>query len=256
MPFLTGNTGGLTECRQFLLPADFYVRIAIRGAVNELTDARQWEKFGDLEPDECAQIVKESLATWGPCSGASGFGSGPISDDFNREDEYPLANWQHWLAGIELSGGIARGISSGYNISWFNATNYGPDLEVHSRMVGADGSGSGMVVYARVNPFSGPTINGYLAAAIQASGDDYIVLQRIDSNVPTNLHSVIGQPVWPGHRIGMRIVGDQISLYYDDGTGWEERQTVTDATYSAAGRVGLTLIDPSSAVDDFTVTEL
>lgn len=256
MPYLTGDTGGLDECRQFLLPQDFYVRLAIRGAITELVDPALWEKFGTLEPEECAEIIRLHLNTWGECGVTPGFGSGPISDDFNRADEYPLANWYHFYNGIQLLRGAARGMFNGYNIAWYNATDYGPDVEVHARMCDADMSTSGVVVYARLTNYDSPALNGYLAGAIQNSGSDYIMLQRMDAAIPTSLHTPIAQAVYPGHRIGMRLVGDQISLFYDAGAGWVERITVTDATYATAGRTGILLIDYESACDDFTVTEI
>lgn len=58
MPFLTGDTpGGSSNCYPLFIPDDLYFRLAVRGAIHELTLPENWEKFGDLTPDEAAQLA-------------------------------------------------------------------------------------------------------------------------------------------------------------------------------------------------------
>lgn len=64
MPWLTGNTAAGTICRRVFIPADINLRAAFSGALLDLTSPRNWEQFGTLTPDECAELFSQMLDTF------------------------------------------------------------------------------------------------------------------------------------------------------------------------------------------------
>lgn len=60
MPFLTGDVpAGSSHCYPLFVPDDLYFRLAVRGAIWELTKPEAWEQFGTLTPDESAALALE-----------------------------------------------------------------------------------------------------------------------------------------------------------------------------------------------------
>ena len=58
MPWLTGNNAAAgTICRRVLIPADINLRAAVSGALTALTEVNNWEQFGTLTPEQCAELM-------------------------------------------------------------------------------------------------------------------------------------------------------------------------------------------------------
>lgn len=58
MPWLTGNNAAAgTICRRVLIPADINLRAAVNGALTKLTEAHNWEQYGTLTPEQCADLM-------------------------------------------------------------------------------------------------------------------------------------------------------------------------------------------------------
>ena len=58
MPYLTGDdTGAVVDCRTLGVPDDLYFRMALRGALLELTNPENWEQFGDQTPEQYAALA-------------------------------------------------------------------------------------------------------------------------------------------------------------------------------------------------------
>ena len=55
-----------TVCRRLLIPAQYLP--AVRGALELLTEAWNWEQFGIETPDEAAQLMRDMMDAWeGDC---------------------------------------------------------------------------------------------------------------------------------------------------------------------------------------------
>ena len=62
MPFMTGDDpGATTTCHEINIPDDIYFRMAVRGALLELADARNWEQLGSATPDEYATLAQTMI---------------------------------------------------------------------------------------------------------------------------------------------------------------------------------------------------
>lgn len=64
MPWLTGNTAAGVICRRVFIPADINLRAAFSGALLDLTSSRNWEQFGTLTPDQCAELFSLMVDTF------------------------------------------------------------------------------------------------------------------------------------------------------------------------------------------------
>jgi len=66
--FLTPSTSQLTgiSVRRFFC-VDSGLAHFLTGCLDQLTDAYNWEKFGDIEPDAITQLFEETIATMGNC---------------------------------------------------------------------------------------------------------------------------------------------------------------------------------------------
>lgn len=59
MAWLTGNSIPTTDfiCRLLIIPNDLDLIIAVNGALDELTESENWEKFGTVTPQETADVM-------------------------------------------------------------------------------------------------------------------------------------------------------------------------------------------------------
>lgn len=65
MPYLTGDDAQSVVCASLIIPDDPNTIRALKGALLVLTDSSQWEKFGELTPEQAAEkglIIYESLS--------------------------------------------------------------------------------------------------------------------------------------------------------------------------------------------------
>lgn len=66
MPWLTGDTIPTIDfvCRRVVIPNDLALIIAVNGALDELTNAYNWEQFGTVTPDEAATAMNVMFAQY------------------------------------------------------------------------------------------------------------------------------------------------------------------------------------------------
>ncbi len=105
-------------------------------------------------------------------------------------------------------------------------------------------------VVARTVNLGGGTLNGYYLFVNSTSAKLY----RIDSGTNTQLGADFTQTIATGDSFGMSLVGSTITVYFKAAAGsWTSLGTRTDATYSAAGKIGIRGADGTniSLADDF-----
>jgi hypothetical protein len=189
-----------------------------------------------------------------------------ILDNFNRANEgpYPSANWD----GKILSGDgtsfsvIANQCKAGSNLArmYWKASTFGPDCEAYATIVTVPVAGtfSDVALLLRVQQpgtggAGGTTTDGYYAGWTNLAGSDELVFFRIDNESFTQLGSTQtpGNMV-DGNKFGASMIGSTIQAYVDTGGGWAAFGTsVTDATYTAAGYLGVLTGESATVLDDF-----
>lgn len=199
----------------------------------------------------------------GPGSATTGSGGGgsfpttSVLDNFNRANEGPPPS-ASWGGVIQTGNGMrvasnkvvinTAGIASAY---W--GTTYGPDTEVFVTIQAT--VTDRFCVFVRLASVGGASPTGYFVWA--NSTNNTLGIFRMDGGVGTRtqLGTDISQTVSQGDSLGMSIVGSTIKIYYKVGVGaWTLKDTQNDATYSAAGKIGIMAIDGSDNngdMDDF-----
>ncbi len=165
-----------------------------------------------------------------------------LLDQFNR-----AAIGATWTTPMYGFGGALQIVSSTLlggvnadddNSGYLNTATYGPAAEAYITFTTKD---AGTDVY-------GPQIFVRVAAGIDAyavgvepyaAATDNILKQRIDNDVPTQLGADIAQEVAAGEKFGIEMVGSTLTPHHYTGGAWYADTPSTDATYSAAGYIGV-----------------
>lgn len=70
MPYLTGDAPSGICVLTMRLPSEFYIDLAVRGALSDLLHAYNWEKFGTATPLEISELIEDYWYTFTlTCSG-------------------------------------------------------------------------------------------------------------------------------------------------------------------------------------------
>jgi hypothetical protein len=175
----------------------------------------------------------------------------PILDNFNRPNEGPppSASWTDVVGGFSVVDNHAEASVSSVDV--WTASQFGADQEAYftitSKPTINDTSSLGVVLR-----FDDVNINGYLVTLVPQSGADHIAVWRVTGGVVTSLGTIF-QEYHAGDKIWVKVVGDQISVYLDQGSGYILFGPFTDATYNQAGYIGIYAAGAAAggALDDF-----
>lgn len=182
----------------------------------------------------------------------------PILDDFQRPNENPLTgggNWAQADAGanpLRLLTGVVRPSNVGAAYSYWTRDVFTDcEASIDLKLVVQN------YVMARLSNVGTANWSGYVAQSIDQNNSK---LFRVDNGAFTQLGATVTHPLSASStdRLGIRCVGDQISLYriYCTGSGsrldgvWNNILTVTDSTYSS-GYAGLGGEGNTSQDDNF-----
>lgn len=179
-----------------------------------------------------------------------------ILDDFDRADAGDLgANWtaNPWN-GAEVEPQIIsnRAASAGAGVvnshAWWNVAQYGPDCEVYITL-SVTGSQEHGVFFRIQNPVTA-SADGYRAFHFT---DNNYYLYRVDDTVNTQLGASVTQSADADDQVGVAMIGSTYRLYFsNEGAGFVEIATRTDATYLLAGYLGFeTGANTSNRQDNF-----
>ena len=177
-----------------------------------------------------------------------GFPSTPILDDFNRPDEDPMTGWTDTGGGWEIvSNQMVQGGFDPANSRY--DTQFNSDQEFYVTIVTASTTDNASIsTYARLTT----GWNGYSVGWLKKSGTDELVINRLDSGVPTQLGATILLELGDGDKLGFRAVGSTIEAWTDTGGGWTLSGSRTDSTYSGAERTAFYGAgDTTWVLDDF-----
>lgn len=173
------------------------------------------------------------------------FPTTPVLDDFNRADQGPPPS-SSWTDGFLAINGLAVisnqcGAPANFGNSYWNPATFGPDCEVFATVAAHS---SFPKVWARLKEPGSDTVDGY---CLSASSTDWTFF-RVDNGVLTQIGAALtGVGCANGDQVGLRIVGSKLTAYKNGVLVGTE----TDATYPAAGFIGLNGQTSAIRWDDF-----
>lgn len=127
-----------------------------------------------------------------------------LQDSFDRANEGPppSSSWTNITNGLKVVSNVAAGnAASANNISFWNVTTFGADVETYATISTKGGTNQTSEVYARMTTLDSGTMDGYMVRMNPASGTDAIGIYRIDNGTATALFSggVCGIGDWSYH---------------------------------------------------------
>lgn len=182
------------------------------------------------------------------------FPSTALLDNFDRADAASLgASWTDLFNGCAISSNQAAGEAAGANFSMWNVATYGPDCEAWIEISALPGNNLTFGVYARlVDTGSVVNIDGYIVSFVhQTGGTDIVRISRITNAVGTQLGADISQEFSNGDYLGIRCIGSTIYALRSSGGTPSVLGARTDATYSAAGNIAITIEGTTGRVNSF-----
>lgn len=183
------------------------------------------------------------------------FPTTPVLTTFAGADENPLSEGGNWPANVDtddadlqILSNQAAGTGAGIN-SMYWTTTYGPDCEVYVTVPTVGAGDVASLVYLRIAGQGTATPDGYQARVIMDFGSPHVCLiNRMDDGAFTQLGANVEDGTWSnGDQLGMSAIGSTLALYRN-GTALGTR---TDATYSAAGKLGLGCTTTTPRFDSF-----
>lgn len=181
------------------------------------------------------------------------FGDTGILDSFNRANNSSLgSNWtENFRDGSDLaiiSNQVGNEVG-GLDDAYWNPSTFGPDSEVFVTFATLpSGANDNLALWIRLDP---TPIDGYTAFYSYQAATDNIKIYEVTNNAATQLGATISQDFAAGDKFGLEVIGSTIKVYRDDGTGWAEVASRTDATHSAAGNIAMEIEKTVARFDDF-----
>jgi hypothetical protein len=186
--------------------------------------------------------------------------------DRANEGPPPSASWEYNYGnpgaadddGLKIvSNQIASNGTAGNYANSYWTTSYGPDCEVYATVSTLPETGEELGLEARItSPSTGGGVNAttdsYQVGWIQ-QGSNNLYISRLDNSVYTQLGAIQSVTnLSAGNKFGFELIGSTLQAYRHNGSSWAAWGTSrTDSTYSAAGKIGLTLQGTTVRLDDF-----
>jgi hypothetical protein len=151
--------------------------------------------------------------------------------------------------------GIARGSALGG--SYRTDSPFGPNAEVYATIavLTAGTNTDEGTMHLRLSGQGTANINSYsvwIRASSTASSDRLRIGRDVNS-VTTILGTYIIGTIVPGvDQYGLQVIGDQLTAYYNNGSGWAAvLGPITDATHSSAGTLSIQTQRSDTRLTDF-----
>jgi hypothetical protein len=176
-------------------------------------------------------------------------------DTFTRANQSPITTpySQPMLSGngsILLISNHLIGNTTGANSCYKSDTTYGPDMEAGLTLL-LYGGNNGFQTLVRVqSPNSAGATDGY-GCEMVLGGTQGLRIREYVNDTPATLGSQTNQTLDSGDSCGIDSVGTTHGAYFNnDGAGWSQLQTQSDATVNAAGNIGIIMNSNSNTGDD------
>lgn len=177
-----------------------------------------------------------------------------ILDNFNRANENPLTG--DWVNGVFVGQSGLRVVSNQVsgNDAVESSSYWGQitttDCESFVSLPVLDNAKNHTLLLRLQEPGT-VNVSGYAVRFLRGGGPDRTLFYRIDNGVLTQLGSYIEQEFSPGDALGAEMVGTSLNAYRYNSGAWQLLGSRTDATYQAAGYIGLMHNDDNQRSDDF-----
>lgn len=183
------------------------------------------------------------------------FPTTPQLDNFTRANEDPLSQGGNWgidllpaTGNLQVLTNLCAATIDDYCDAWRDNTDYGPDSEAWC-VVPTWEAGKAIELTVRIANPGAAGLDGYL---LHVAKPDVWEIYRIDNTSQTKLGVTVTQAVANGDSIGLEAVGTSIRGYHRSGVGaWTLIMTRSDATYGAAGFIGLVIQEDATRVSSF-----
>ena len=173
-----------------------------------------------------------------------------VLDNFDRADSATLgSSWTadpagFGLASFDIVSNRASGV--GFESNWWN-TQYASDQEAYYT-IGTAPDNEGRILARIVAPGTTAGCDGYMLAI----GGGTMSLNTFTNGVGAGVLNSQAYTATAGHKIALACVGSQIEAWKDTGSGWALAFSATNATYGAAGYIGIySQNNTAFTLDDF-----
>lgn len=182
-----------------------------------------------------------------------------VLDDFNRADGALGANWPSSVIEFNTKCVIVSNAAKAADASRNDArwtASFGPDSEAYGTVSIVPANTLGQYLYVRIANPNSATMNCYAIKFTRFDGapDTRVAYQRFDSGVATTLganETGFPSPV-AGQKYFLDATGSTITGHLFDSGAWTDISSRSDATYSAAGYIGMGFQSNSAGqMDDF-----
>ena len=177
-----------------------------------------------------------------------------VIDPFTQADGPLSASWTTPLFTGDntlrvLSNECARSAGGGsFGNAYWNVATFGPDCEVYGTGTVKPSSGLYIGLWLRTTSPSTATPDAYFGEIRDGANQE---INIVNDGVFATLGASVPQAWAAGDKWGLEAIGDQIVLYLFSGGSWTAIITRTDATYSAAGNIGLEIDGTAARWDAF-----
>ncbi len=146
--------------------------------------------------------------------------------------------------------------SAGSGNGWWNPAEYGPDCEVYCEIGVMPTTGNFIQLFSRLQSEGGanpPGPDAYMCRLVgNDAGNETVRLYERVGGVASALGADMTSDAFVvGDAIGMEVIGTTISAYRRSGGVWALLGSRTNSSISAAGPVGLELVQTSLRVVNF-----
>lgn len=185
-----------------------------------------------------------------------------ILDAFTGADENPITtNWTTQLHSghdhLRRVSNAMQGQGAGTTSSgWYDIAQYGPDSECYVTITALPDLNSQVRLHLRLKDLGGTVYDGYQLRLNRNAGaaNDQVGIYRVDNAADTLLGAAVTQEFAAGDALGFEAIGSTLKGYHKPAAGsWTELLSRTDATYTAAGFVGVLTAEAATPIvlDDF-----
>ncbi len=182
--------------------------------------------------------------------------SGPttsVLDDFNRSNTGPppSTNWTTLFSGHKVVSNACVGNGSVDNISYWNVSTFGADCEAYRTISTKPPNGNYIQLHLRFKDMTLGTTDGYVLSCIPQAGTDIWRIYRLDNSVLTQLGADITSELTAGDKMLFTAIGSTLEVWQYTSGAWVSLGSRTDATYGAAGYIGIGDYTTGCVSDDF-----
>jgi hypothetical protein len=166
-----------------------------------------------------------------------------LQDDFNRASLG--ANWTVTFGTAAIVGSTVLGFTVAPAFAVYNAAQFGPDVEAYVTVATLPASGQQVGIHVRDDIGDAH----YVDLAIINNGDGTFQFV-LDDTSGLNVTLSASTAFVAGDKIGLQIVGNQVTAWKFHGGAWSQVGAAQTTTRLVAGYVGLWGVDSTSRLDD------